>query len=298
MQSSYLVGSCNGLLCLDAYYSIILWNPWIRKILTIPNPVVQHKLSGYRRSYRRYFFYGFGYDDATDDYKVVRLADHQSPAWCEVKVYSLKKNCWKRLPNFPYRRILGTFSITCAGILSNCALHWLVEGNNVAAIDLRTEEYRLVPKPEVLGKNYSLTLGVLDGGLCILSKFCPLEYQRSTQLRQLELQLWVMKDYGIKDSWTKLSIQVPNIDQFDNVYPIGHSKGNTELVLQKDGVVNFLWYNFENLKSVEKTIFPAAKGNSSISEGYNCVCSLVQPICGGKKGIKRKSKRKSIKWPQ
>ncbi|KAL3502453.1 hypothetical protein ACH5RR_036902 [Cinchona calisaya] len=113
MQSSYLVGSCNGLLCLDVYNSIILWNPWIWKILTIPNPVVQHKLSGYRRS---------------------AIQDTSSMA----------------------------------------------------------------------------------------------------------------------------------------------SEGNTELVLQK-GVVNFLWYNIENLKLVEKTIFPADMAtNSSITtgEGYNCVCSL------------------------
>ncbi|KAH0988906.1 hypothetical protein GBA52_000389 [Prunus armeniaca] len=67
---------------------------------------------------------GFGYDSATDDYKVVRIMEFRtSNGFCssEVKVYGLKSNSWKRVQNLPSNhRYFGSY-IHCL----NSALHWL-----------------------------------------------------------------------------------------------------------------------------------------------------------------------------
>ncbi|CAL8997878.1 unnamed protein product [Prunus brigantina] len=93
--------------------------------------------------------FGFGYDSATDDYKVVRIMEFRtSNGFCssEVKVYGLKSNSWKRVQNLPSnRRYFGSY-IHCL----NSALHWLTNpdlGNTfiILTLDLVSEKYREFP---------------------------------------------------------------------------------------------------------------------------------------------------------
>ncbi|KAM3383003.1 F-box/kelch-repeat protein like [Capsicum galapagoense] len=65
-ESTYIVGSCNGLIFLvRSSKSSILWNPTIRKYSYLP---------GFRRRWEKtYARYGFGYDEIHDDYKVVGI---------------------------------------------------------------------------------------------------------------------------------------------------------------------------------------------------------------------------------
>lgn len=79
-------------------------------------------------------------------------------------------------------------------------------------------------------------MGDLDGCLCILSK-------RSPSLTVM----WVMKDYGIKDSWTQVTVELP-VDYPDRVLqldlrPIGYSKRNGEIFFQNNH--ELLWYDTE-----------------------------------------------------
>ena len=80
--SSYfnLIGSVNGLFCLCEKERIILWNPCIRKFITLPktNSAVIN---------------GFGFDARTNDYKVVSIAPKPRPL---VEVYSLKEGAWRK----------------------------------------------------------------------------------------------------------------------------------------------------------------------------------------------------------
>lgn len=69
----FRVDTCNGLVCLaddlGPYgYNFIVFNPSIRKSVTLPKPTVRFKThGGYDASI------GFGFDAMTNDYKVVRL---------------------------------------------------------------------------------------------------------------------------------------------------------------------------------------------------------------------------------
>ncbi|KAF7113714.1 hypothetical protein RHSIM_RhsimUnG0110600 [Rhododendron simsii] len=94
------------------------------------------------------------------------------------------------------------------GVLVGSALHWVVSqkpesdtANLVVAFDLTTEEYLLVPQPEFSSKDFHMNIGELEGCLCILCNYI-----------QKRVDVWVMKDYGVKESWTKLfSVAQPTV---------------------------------------------------------------------------------------
>ncbi|KAM7493540.1 hypothetical protein LguiB_028149 [Lonicera macranthoides] len=85
-------------------WTMYLWNPSIRKFVTVPGPDITFWSHGsYSNSY------GFGFDTATDDYKVVRLVhlendDDTSIVPPEVELYELSTGAWRRINygNFPY----------------------------------------------------------------------------------------------------------------------------------------------------------------------------------------------------
>ena len=83
-----LIGFVNRLFCLIQDEQFILWNPCIRKFITLPKDY-DHVLS---RS-------GFGFDTRTNDYKVMRIAIPYAPEEAKqrlVEVYSLKEGSWRR----------------------------------------------------------------------------------------------------------------------------------------------------------------------------------------------------------
>ena len=77
-----LIGSVNGLFCLCEKEQIILWNPCIRKFITLPKTKTKCAV-----------IYGFGFDARTNDYKVVSIATKPR---CLVEVYSLKEGAWRK----------------------------------------------------------------------------------------------------------------------------------------------------------------------------------------------------------
>ncbi|KAM0013669.1 putative F-box associated interaction domain-containing protein [Helianthus debilis subsp. tardiflorus] len=134
--------------------------------------------------------WGFGYDESTDDYKVIVKGDNQT---C-VRVMSLKSNVWRVIEEVKYKFISTT------GILSHGALHWIVEDQNykklIISFDLSKEEFKEILQPADAGyeATYSSHLGIVKECLCIFrrSNCCFLE------------DLWMMKSYNVKGSWERL----------------------------------------------------------------------------------------------
>ncbi|KAL2533184.1 F-box protein CPR30 [Abeliophyllum distichum] len=116
-----LVGSCNGLLCfVDCADRIVLWNLATRKYFELQYSGIKFP----KISIREHFVnYGFGYDSATDDYKVIRLitAFDNSLSECSlVELYSLKSNSWTRFGDS-----MGLDYGVDYGILVGGSLHWI-----------------------------------------------------------------------------------------------------------------------------------------------------------------------------
>ncbi|CAL5420092.1 unnamed protein product [Camellia sinensis] len=177
-----ILGSCNGLLLVSYSFYLYLWNPstnQCRKVLKLLN-----SSPGDRVSSRVYDISGLCYDSFADDYKAVMVFGQVA------LVVSLKTKYWYRI-EFPYGGELKS------GPVVDERLHWLVAHTEIVCFDPWTEQFVEVPTPRA--RNRILGLGVLKECLCMVQCF------------DYEIEVLVMKEYGVGESWTIL------FNLFDNV---------------------------------------------------------------------------------
>ncbi|AES68643.1 putative F-box domain-containing protein [Medicago truncatula] len=195
-SSCYIVGSCHGILCLAHFYDegfILLWNPSIRKFKELPSFQKPNAISDTRMTF------GFGYDPIMDNYKVVVVLGFS--VWfnngdvvdkTEVKVHTLGTKFWITIQEFPF----GCIPYELSGKFLGGTINWLASKVGlrespcfIVSLDLGNVSYQEVLLPEFgeVDFNY-LTLGVLRDCLGLIS----------------DHDVWIMKEYGNKESWIKL----------------------------------------------------------------------------------------------
>ncbi|KAE8660313.1 hypothetical protein F3Y22_tig00116954pilonHSYRG00143 [Hibiscus syriacus] len=242
-----LGSSCNGLLALyNVHEEIGLWNPSTRKSQMLPATKIEFPPWAFCV---QFIVYGLGYDPVSDDYKLVRMVQFfgkdDDSFDSEVKVYSLSTNCWRRIQDFPYYlKYKRSY-----GVLANNALHWVVSKRPesdtqsfVIAFDLRTEEYRVVELPNGLDMSFHMNLKSMGGCLCLIANYWEVHV----------VDIWIMKEYGVKESWTKL-ISVKHsksFPSFEFVLPLAFSKNGDKVLLNVDDN-KFVWYDLRS-KRVDK----------------------------------------------
>ena len=188
-----IIGSCNGLLCLklqpDTFF---VFNPATHESAQIPDAPTPYGFD------QAILAYGFGYAPSIDDYKLVKAVN--APL---VAVFSLKTGAWKLVEGFHYEKPTEVWEgpLPC-GTHLNGALHWVFKlcGRNecvIAAFDLETDTFREMPVPAISVSGFST--GFLKGCLCLMD----LDFG----LRRRDI--WIMKEYGVGKSWTKILIVDP-----------------------------------------------------------------------------------------
>ncbi|XVE84698.1 hypothetical protein DITRI_Ditri17bG0034200 [Diplodiscus trichospermus] len=177
-----LGGSCDGFICaVFEQERIFLWNPTIREALELA------KLHPFDP--KGTFSYGLGYNFSTDDYKVVRVARPSNTVASnetEVEVLELKINVWRRIQG-----LQSGIELQGQGIFLHEAIHWLAARETgqkkiyaIVAFDMVEEKfYELEPIPDNIEESKQDFLG---GGY------------------ETVLEAWLLKEYGIKSSWTKV----------------------------------------------------------------------------------------------
>lgn len=266
-----ILGSSNGLLCVLSFWDDrpILWNPSTRKhrILTCATDECQCPfLVG-----TSYTNYGFGYDSESDDYKVVAITviyGSNDQVYSEVKVLGLKVDSWKRAPDFPYY-----FDRYVHGELVDRALHWVVKVSSkskseklIAAFDLGTEEFKLLPQPEYFDRNCDMRLGILRGCLCLICEYCKSHFD-----------IWVMTEYGVQKSWSNLvSIRICDLSTNCRqiVKPIAYSKCGKRVLLGQANQL-LVWYDIES-KSITYPVVQVPLAQAFFELGI-FLQSLVEP---------------------
>lgn len=239
-----LVGSCNGLICTyKPKTGIFLWNLATRRFRKLPTAP-----SDFLRPFEidpflyDPFLYGFGYDAVNDDYKVLSIFH---PDGCdldgselEVVVYSLKNNSWRRLSNISNDFLLTFYYGMFLG------LHWITNKTlgsescqSILAFDLAAENYREVPIPKVRINNpHEWSLCIFAESLCVLIFHHP----------YICIDIWLMNDYGVGNSWCKLfSLEHQEIIRsFVSAGLVAYSKSRKDVLVQ---VVmrKLIWYNLE-----------------------------------------------------
>lgn len=183
-----------------------LWNPSIRKSKELPSLENQRQKGSYT-------IYGFGYDHFSDNYKVVAVFCYEFGSTggttsykTEVKVHTLGTDCWRRIQEFP-----SGVPFDDSGKFVSGTLNWLASGSAsltsswiIVSLDLGNESYQELLQPDYGGVAVvTLTLAILRDCLCILAHSGTFS------------DVWLMKDYGNRESWTKL-FRVPYMGNPDS----------------------------------------------------------------------------------
>ncbi|KAK9015349.1 hypothetical protein V6N11_006460 [Hibiscus sabdariffa] len=192
------MSACNGLLCLAVLEQSQSGTFYVC------NPVL-NEFIGIRRPFRfgpRGDFWGLGYSTATKQYKLLQTR-------CAMaEIYTLGTGSWRSIGNAPIAWVDSS-----SNAFLNDALHWftlsdLDDGNEfIHSFDFDVEKFGTVPLSDHLLKQkkferHSSSVGVLGGCLSMIHSS-----------NHMSFDIWVMKEYGVKESWTKQFV-VPNSGYF------------------------------------------------------------------------------------
>ncbi|KAF7813731.1 F-box/kelch-repeat protein [Senna tora] len=205
-------------------HHFVLWNPSTRVVKHIPRNLL----------WFREFVYGFGYDAATDDYlMVLPIVSDEYIDGILVEVFSVRTNSWNQLNcDFPYFKFIDSPNSSEAGSLLDGALHWLalrLGRATIVAFHLTERNFRQVPIPDDFSNRpCDLKLKVLGGFLSLI-----------IENDDFQNEIWVMREYGVKSSWTRSITLFLSGTYGTSVSPICYTKDGQIVVLYGAGLVKF-----------------------------------------------------------
>ncbi|KAL0699398.1 hypothetical protein Bca4012_055520 [Brassica carinata] len=251
-----IIGSSHGLVCISPCEgAVFLYNPTIGESKRLPEN--KKMITG-----EEFQTHGFGFDDLSGDYKVVKLvADGDGDHVLNASVYSLKSDSWRWMCDLSYEH-KDCFS---SGVTLNGAVHWVFTNQNqrvVLAFDVKTEQFREMSLPgeaEDCAHSYrNFIVGVLNGRLCVVNS-----------CYEVHDDVWVMNEYGEASSWNRIRISL----LYRSMKPLCSSKNGEEVLLELDG--DMVLYNFET----DASRYLGIRG-VKLSDGFEAdvyVESLVSP---------------------
>ncbi|OMO57642.1 hypothetical protein COLO4_35211 [Corchorus olitorius] len=282
-----VAGSINGLVCLvddmrSYIYNFILWNPIIKKAVRVPEPGVKFSSHGPYDA-----FTGFGFDSKTNDYKLLRYVKLNDGTYSrkeskvEVEIFSLNANCWRSITHIaPKYGVIFKYPRTYGNSFVNGAIHMLAcdrEGdrdrNLILAFDVFEEAFREIPLPDSLSNDPMKLMWteLLRYGQSIAAMTWEWNSWNGNEGVK-QIHLWVMKEYGVAMSWTKVLTEVakrvPRVLFF--------RKDEEVFVTREDG-----WIASLDIKSQHSEVFGVQSVESLTVEsltGYPVVDSFVESL--------------------
>ncbi|XP_004308691.1 PREDICTED: F-box/kelch-repeat protein At3g06240-like [Fragaria vesca subsp. vesca] len=227
LQKVKIVGSCDGIICLEEGINVYLWNPTTTEIRTLMKP------KGFQSML---MFYGFGLDPTLDDYKVIlgNSVEEGGMKTLKVAVFKLREGIWSSKHGLDYMQVSGQ------GHYLDGALHW-------------TEMRRVWPHPPVPGTRIvslcltdevfkeSLQVADLTGGQIYISeRIARAENGLVLYMYGLNsIKIWLSKTYKVKTSWMNvihldLKFGGPGALRTTNIEPIFYSEDG-KLFVSLDG---------------------------------------------------------------
>ncbi|KAF3625434.1 hypothetical protein FXO38_27362 [Capsicum annuum] len=184
-----IIGSINGLVCLtttNSFHKLIcLWNPSMNQFKLIPI-----NLLNIRRKF--HVSVGFGYEQKSDDYKVIRILNFYRcrPARTMVEVYSTKLESWREVKTNVCLNNMTTSN--CDAIVEGFT-YWVIRNRKesittvLASFDLRNERFCIIPVPQVLAtKSHNFRAINYLGSLALLAQSSPDGFNKC-------LDIWVIE---------------------------------------------------------------------------------------------------------
>ncbi|KAJ6980199.1 LOW QUALITY PROTEIN: F-box protein [Populus alba x Populus x berolinensis] len=190
-----ILNSCNGLLCL---YS----GDKSGMMVHVCNPVGVHRYPVVNTVKKFDHHLAFGFSSVSNQYKVLQTfypEKDKTAAPCLAEIYTVGTGQWRSIGNAPYR-----LQSLDANAFLHDSIHWIEYRSNsigfVSAFDFVSEQFKLVPLPPAsqihdgMGRCYPSSVGVIKGCLFMTNGVC---------IENEKFEIWVMEEYGIKESWTK-----------------------------------------------------------------------------------------------
>ncbi|XP_045832789.1 F-box/kelch-repeat protein At3g06240-like [Trifolium pratense] len=244
-----IIGSCRGFILFHCYsergqdwiYDIYIWNPSTGFHKKLPLSPFTSNLGKDDK-----FFYGFGYDQSSDDYLLVTMSYNEvnyDPLMPQhLEFFSLRANKWKEIDGtqFIYSYIKDNEQ-PAPGFLFNGAIHWFVYCQDlqkyvIVAFNLMEKKLFNMHLPDGFGRHEPE-----DFGLWVFGKFLSIWVQYFDDGEYDEnynriVEIWVMKEYKVDSSWTK-TLVIP----FDHYSPICSTK--TGDIISANGLTELAKYN-------------------------------------------------------
>ncbi|KAF9626637.1 hypothetical protein IFM89_037618 [Coptis chinensis] len=202
LESPNIIASCNGIICLrpDLSENVSLWNPALKEFRILPEPSVPPE--ELVPDSRLDFYFGFGYDAITNDYKVVKVI-FLNLMTCRVDLYSLSTDSWRPIDTVvPFPHVYSDPKAP----LRNGIYCWLgkdeSERHAILSFDFTTEVFKTMTVPDDYGVGYHgyLKLALLRENIaCIEWVF----YSNNPYI--WHCKIWVLNEYDVMESWTKLN---------------------------------------------------------------------------------------------
>lgn len=170
-------GSYNGLVCISSASlldvdPIFIWNPSVRKARKLPSGLIPKQDHCWPLNYL-----AFGFHQAMNDHIVVRIVRIEQWSCCyQVEIYSLKADCWRRIPSVPPIPTELDCRLLPKSICFNGFVYWIVKHknggipNSILSFDMATEEFHRLMLPDCLVYTDTpspLCLGVVKESLSV-----------------------------------------------------------------------------------------------------------------------------------
>ncbi|KAK4256283.1 hypothetical protein QN277_009168 [Acacia crassicarpa] len=224
LRNAGIVGSCNGLLCLETNrysqppLSLSLWNPATTAVRHVPRT---------RTAFSDFddCLTGFGFSPIVNDYTIVRIYAKSYDVVTEVEVFSLNRGTWKAIDIGNLKGVrLSSETVTANGAIFWCGVKLVGEkeegeGNIdlqededyieeaedgvvvIVSFDIAKEVFTVIPRPE-LDYHACMKLTVYENKLAILCDIWELDDEIPYMI-----DLWVLDEgtcaSGQTWSWTK-----------------------------------------------------------------------------------------------
>ncbi|PNY10138.1 F-box protein, partial [Trifolium pratense] len=233
----------DGIRSLEEVGKIVFWNPTTGEFkITPPSPFVSEPPG----CYPQLRLHGFGYDQSTGDYKVIRhisfslLSETDEvgkdpchpPLW---ETYSLKNNSWRKVDQDMPTQYHGSVGVQ---VYMDGACHWWGEGEtpnevHLVSFFLSNDVYEKTSIPTNMDGGTDTRvmfrhLDVLNGSIAWISNYA----QANT------FHISILGEIGVKESWTKLFIVEPS--SFVE-HPIGMGKNGSIFFRKKDD--ELVWFS-------------------------------------------------------
>ncbi|XP_026398116.1 F-box protein CPR1-like [Papaver somniferum] len=215
--------SCGALIGLasdrcNAYQKMCLWNSLTRER---KNMFIRTSIRC--RNYAYLFRNGVYYDCKIDDYKLFKLECYEGydDESCKVWVSRLGSNTWHRIAEMRYD--VSRHSDICVTPL-NGIIHWIEESKVIFSFDIVEMQTKEIQIPSCYLENESYPFDDMEVG--VLGEQLYLSVNAADNI-----DLCVMKDYGVVDSWTKIFSLLKNEINFGYLWPLHYLNKNCEILL-------------------------------------------------------------------